>query len=561
MNDENPLPGLIPDAEIPSMPSSGGNEVTSGPALPAGGLGANIASSLANALAASAGYVTRDPQLEQSALQREQRNQQMLQMAPMRAGLAAALDLDARGDATGAMQALRDHPATLLSPQGLAIYQNITNRQRAIAQHTAAVSALEGKGDVTGGLAAAYLRADPTMSTKDAVGLAISTLGQNKVEKADDGFHILNPGTGQELAFIPTKRVLTTKPGETLTEVGGGPAGQPTVTQNLYTAPQSQYAKDAPTGVREQLDGPGYDRLREQEARGNSAAGEAADALYRQAQARHLASSNPAEMKVALAQAGVDPVAFAQGDLSKESGDAVARVMDARKSALMVQNADAVTRAHLAVQPDPRSFIKRDGSTELVSGLSKTDAATAVAAGDIFPLTPDNQKQLGVIATLKSEIQGAREIALKLYADPQVTGLTLERALTLGIQRHLVSGDEARVLKGELAALSINLTRAITGSSRPGQQTQEQVRLHVLPGDNESLTSVMGKLREADMLVENRVDAIAGKTPRWTSTNPFGASDIQRLKNGERPIGVNSDGTFTFSPPMISPGGIRIRQR
>src|SRR5258708_38396166 len=130
-------------------------------------------------------------------------------------------------------------------------------------------------------------------------------------------------------------------------------------------------------------------------------AGQLADAMYRQAQTRHLASQNSEDVRIASSQTGIDPAKARTGELSKADADSLAQRIDARKNAQITLNADTTTRARLSVEPDTRILVKRDGSSQTLRGVDKITAAQLIASGQSAPPTPDAQKPLALTHTLR----------------------------------------------------------------------------------------------------------------------------------------------------------------
>ena len=557
--DDSPLPGLIPSGGSmspgPDMPV---------PALPGGNMLSQAGGTLANALQGSIGYATRDPQLEKAAIDREQDQAKYRIMLPVGQALADAQAKLAAGDLEGANAAYQRVGHLSM------VFPAIRDFGTKLAEQSMALKVRQASGDVLGKLdplAGAFARSggDP----KEALAIA------KHIRESGEWTPVTSPNTG-ETTFVSkylknsdgtpqtlgvVNGLIKVNPGETLATTSRDESGNVKVTP-AYTAPVSVFAKDAPAGVREQLDVPEYDRLRLQERNGISEAGPLADAMYRQAQARHLASQNPEEVKIAAAQAGIDPVRARSGELSRSDADALAARIDARKNAQITLNADTTTRARLSVEPDTRILVRRDGTGQTLSGVDKITAAKMIASGEVAPLTPDAQKQLELTQTLRPQIQTLNELAIRLYPlQKEQPGLTVVQAIKLAVDRHLMSGDEARVYSGALAAVSTGMSRVETGTVRPGQQTQEWFRTKVLPGDAESLTSVAAKLREANKMIDNRIDALSQRGLRHNSTNPFNDPDIKRIQGGERPTSVDDNGVFQFPEPITTSGGIKIRGR
>lgn len=303
-----------PDLPVPAPPQLPGSSLVSlGPSF--GGPGMPIAtdpvSGIANAIQSSIGYATRDPQMEQAAIERQKLNDQYRIRALSSAGVAQAADRLAQGDMAGARAILKSNPLMMMTPEGQALYLKTAEQERGIALHRQSVAVLSARDDIPSQIAASYLASDPTMTTKDALSMALTTIGQNKVEKADDGFHIINP-SGEQIGFVPAAKIMTKNREQSLVSVG--PQGATTLQGGAEQAPIG-YLHTQPAPVQEALLRTGgfsqarYDMLARKAANGDASPDEQheLDTWNRIGGIKADIKANPIEWRVAATRLGIPP--------------------------------------------------------------------------------------------------------------------------------------------------------------------------------------------------------------------------------------------------------------
>lgn len=524
-----------PAMPVPAPPSlPGGNMLQSlgaGPTLPSPGPSPMMASDpiggIVNAIQSSIGYATQDPNLQKQAMQRETLRQQYAYTAAAHAGIMQAMDKLAAGDTQGARDVLKANPAVLFSPEGMQLYGKTAELDRAIAQHKASVSVLSGRGDVWSQLAGGILQSDPTMSTKDAMTQATDILKLNKVEKADDGFHIISP-TGQPIGFIPTVKLMTKKREESIIGVGGAGAGsQPTIVAGEQQP--VDYFHTLPTETRAGLLATkGFDT-----ARYNMLAKQAADSpegdntelrtWNRIGEITADMRKNPIEWQAAAARLGITPEE--QATPSMIAPPRMVQWQDAvqnAKTAQEVRSAQGMHEFKVADMFAPDAFPSSRGM-EMVDKNTFQSEPTAAVHGDVYKTrmesgqwvlaNPESARAAKFANGAMSGVQGAQTLVSRIFHDlgPAAKDMRLDDAWKLWSSKFTASSEDATAYRALKVSLATEIGKALNPQGRGSDQARKEIE-DILPGGFrlETLGTANASLNVVKSELDNRRRAVLG---------------------------------------------------
>ncbi len=520
----------------PSLPS--GNMLSSlgaSPTLPSPGPSPMVASDpiggIANAIQSTIGYATQDKALQQQAQQRETLRQQYQYTAAAHAGIMSAMDKLAAGDTQGARDVLKSNPAILFSQEGMALYGKTAELDRAIATHKTSVSVLASRGDVWSQLAGGILQSDPTMSTKDAMTQATDILKLNKVEKADDGFHIISP-TGQQIGFIPAVKLMTQKRDESIVGVSGAPGSQPTVISGekqpinyFHTTALSPDEKAALLRMKG-FDSARYDMLARRAADNPEGDNKEFDTWNRIASLTAGMHKNPIDYQVAAAKLGITPeeaadptimppYKAAQWKTEVDNQLADRNVREAR--GIYQYKRDTLTPAEVIptlkgqVIFDPKTWQSRP----VADLASMTEFDNLKAAGWRIS-DPKSMQQAQFATAALAGTDAADKLITRMYHDlgPGAQDMRISDAWKVWSGRHLATSEDVAAYRAIQVSLATEVGKAFNPQGRGSDNARKEIE-DILPGGShgfrlETLGTAKASMDVIRGELQNRRNSVTG---------------------------------------------------
>lgn len=493
MADESTLNSLGAESEMPS-----GGSMSPGPAMPmpGGGLVDRLTSGLGNSLSQAIGYATQNPILQQSAVDRQKLQDQQAIAAQSNAALMKGMDAVAKGDTAGAREILKSNPSVLLSPQGMALYGKTAEMDRAISLHKSSVDVLASRDDVASQLAAGYLKADPSMTTEKALGLALQTVGQNKVEKADDGFHIISP-SGQQIGFVPTAKVMTKKRDESIISIGGTPGAAPTTLAGEQ-APIGYFDHLNPDIKQSLLGTKGFDKTRYDMLAKTAADNPDADnrelnTWNRIGAIQSDIKKNPMEWQAAAARIGVTPEEAANPTLMAPAKAAAwQNAVQNAKTEQEVKSASGVHAFKVADMFAPDAFPSARGQEMVNKTTFESEPASAVR-GDVFQkrmdsgqwalANPIDARAAKFANAAISGVDAAQKLTQRMYHDlgPGSKDMRLEDAFRQWSAKFTASSEDTAAYRAIKVSLATEIAKALNPQGRGSDAARKELE-GILPG-------------------------------------------------------------------------------
>lgn len=498
MADESSLMSLAPETEQPS-----GGSMSPGPGMPTpgGNLVGRVGGVLANSLQNAVGYATQNPQLQAQAIDQQKVQREMEIKAAANAALMQGLDKVSSGDTAGARAVLKSNPAVLFSPEGMALYGKTAEMDRAISLHKSSVDVLSSRPDLASQLAAGYLSADPSMTTEKAIGLSLTTLQGRKVEKGDDGFHIIDPNAPpgqQQIGFVPFAKIMTKKRDESIVSVGGAGAAGDVKTLAPELAPVGYFDHLNPDIKQSLLGTKGFDRTRYDMLA--KAAADSPDADNRELNTWNRIGAiqadikkNPIEWQVAAARIGVTPEEATNPTIMPPAKAAAwQNAVQTAKTEQEVKSAQGVHAFKVADMFAPDAFTSARGQ-EMVNKTTFESEPTAGVRGDVFQkrmdsgqwalANPIDARAAKFANAAISGVDAAQKLTQRMYHDlgPGSKDMRIEDAFKQWTAKYTASSEDTAAYRAIKVSLATEIAKALNPQGRGSDAARKEIET-ILPG-------------------------------------------------------------------------------